>query len=202
MVVGQHAGVGAPLAGTPDDSIALQGFEAGAASTEQKRTGLMAVLEFQPTDNFRSMFDLYYSKFDQDEIRRTLMSGMDTWGGASYSDFSTTALNGDTIVTGGTVDGVHPVALTSLNKRHDEIKAFGWNSQLEFGGGWTAVADLELLEGGPRRAQCRAAGGCRRAGVIARSQRVHRGRTHHAHALGRFRRRQRGAAVGPGGMGT
>lgn len=131
----------APLAGTPADSIALQGFEAGAASTEQKRTGVMAVLEFQPTENFRSMFDLYYSKFNQDEIRRTLMSSMDTWGGTSYSDFSLTALNGDNIVTGGTVDGVHPVALTSLNKRHDEIKAFGWNNQLEFSG-WTAVADL------------------------------------------------------------
>ena len=132
---------GAPLAGTPTGSIALQGFEAGAASTEQKRTGAMAVLEWKPTENVRSMLDLYYSKFDQDEIRRTLMSGMDTWGGASYSDFSTTSMNGDNIVTGGTVDGVHPVALTSKNQRQDEIKAIGWNTQVGLGS-WTAVADL------------------------------------------------------------
>src|SRR5688572_28142785 len=70
---------GAPLAGIPDGNIALQGFEAGAASTEQKRTGLMAVLEWQPNDMVRSMLDVYYSKFDQREVRRTLMSGMDTW---------------------------------------------------------------------------------------------------------------------------
>lgn len=132
---------GSPLQGTPDGSIALQGFEAGAASTEQRRTGAMAVLEFRPTENFRSLLDLYYSKFDQDEIRRTLMSGMDTWGGASYSSVVTTDVNGDEIVTGGTVDGLHPVALTSFNNRQDEVKAIGLNTQLDFGA-WTATADL------------------------------------------------------------
>ena len=132
---------GSPLEGVPEGSIALQGFEAGAASTEQKRTGAMAVLEFRPTENVRSLVDLYYSTFDQDEIRRTLMSGMDTWSGASYSDFSTTSLNGDTIVTGGTVEGLHPVALTSFNNRKDEIMAVGWNTQVDLGA-WTAAADL------------------------------------------------------------
>jgi iron complex outermembrane receptor protein len=132
---------GSPLQGTPDGSIALQGLEVGAASTEQRRIGAMAVLEFRPTENFRSLLDLYYSKFDQDEVRRTLMSGMDTWGGASYSSVVTTDLNGDEIVTGGTVDGLHPVALTSFNDRQDEVKAIGLNSQLEFGE-WTATADL------------------------------------------------------------
>jgi iron complex outermembrane receptor protein len=132
---------GAPLTGVPDGNIALQGFEAGAASTEQKRTGAMAVLEWKPNDSVRSMLDLYYSKFDQREIRRTLMSGMDTWGGASYSSFTTTNVDGDEIVTGGTIDGLHPVALTSLNDRNDEVKALGWNTQLTMGA-WTATADL------------------------------------------------------------
>jgi iron complex outermembrane receptor protein len=132
---------GAPLAGVPDGNIALQGFEAGAASTEQKRTGAMAVLEWKPNDMVRSMLDLYYSKFDQREIRRTLMSGMDTWGGASYSSFTTTDVNGDSVVTGGTIDGLHPVALSSLNDRNDEVKAIGWNTQLTMGA-WTAAADL------------------------------------------------------------
>jgi len=132
---------GAPLNGVPDGNIALQGLEAGAASTEQKRTGVMAVVEWKPIDNVRSTLDMYYSKFSQDEIRRTFMSGMDTWGGTSYSDFSTTSMNGDSIVTGGTADGLHPVALTSFNQRDDEVKAIGWNTQVGFGD-WTAAADL------------------------------------------------------------
>lgn len=137
---------GAPLGGTPDGSIALQGFEAGAASTEQKRTGVMAVLEFRPTDTFHSMVDLYYSKFDQTENRRTLMSDLSTWGGASYSNSQTSDVNGDTLVTGGTIDGVKPVLLTSLNDRQDDIKAIGWNNALELGDNWTAVADLSYSE--------------------------------------------------------
>jgi iron complex outermembrane receptor protein len=136
---------GAPLAGIPEGNIALQGFEAGAASTEQKRTGAMAVLEWQPNDMVRSLLDVYYSKFDQREIRRTLMSGMDTWGGASYSSFTTTSLNGDNIVTGGTVEGLRPVALSSLNDRNDEVKAIGWNTRLSLGS-WTAAADLSWSE--------------------------------------------------------
>lgn len=132
---------GAPLAGTPDGSIALQGFEAGAASTTQRRTGAMAVLEFRPRNNLRSLVDLYYSKFDQNEIRRTLMSGLDTWSGASYSSVETTDMDGDTIVTGGTIEGIRPVALTTLNDRHDEIKAAGWNTEVALGD-WTVTADL------------------------------------------------------------
>jgi iron complex outermembrane receptor protein len=69
------------------------------------------------------------------------MSGMDTWGGASYSSFTTTDVNGDSVVTGGTIDGLHPVALSSLNDRNDEVKAIGWNTQLTMGA-WTAAADL------------------------------------------------------------
>jgi iron complex outermembrane receptor protein len=132
---------GAPLPGIPEGTIALQGFEAGAASTEQKRTGAMAVLEFKPTENVRSTVDLYFSKFDQREIRRTLMSGMDTWGGASYSDFTTTSHEGDDIVTGGTIEGLRPVALTTMNNRDDEVMAAGWNTELRMGD-WTAVADF------------------------------------------------------------
>jgi iron complex outermembrane recepter protein len=127
--------------GVPAGNVALQGFEAGAASAEQKRTGLMAVLEFQPNEMVRSLLDVYYSKFDQREIRRTLMSNMDAWSGATYTDFTTTTLNGDTIVTGGTIEGLRPVALTSKNDRDDEVKALGWNTQLTFNS-WTATADL------------------------------------------------------------
>jgi iron complex outermembrane receptor protein len=132
---------GAPLDGTPDGSIALQGFEAGAASTEQKRKGAMAVIEYQPSDMVRTMLDVYYSRFDQNEIRRSLQSGMDTWGGTSYSNAALTDVNGDNIVTGGTVNGVHPVLLTSHNDRNDDTAAIGWNTQVDFGG-WSAVADL------------------------------------------------------------
>jgi len=132
---------GSPLPGTPDDSVALQGFELGAASSRQKRDGLMGVLEYKPGNGFHSTLDLYYSRFDQTEARRAVTSDMSVWSGASWSGAQTTQVNGDKLVTSGTVNGVNPVALTTFNKRKDDVRAFGWNNELKLAD-WTLVGDL------------------------------------------------------------
>jgi iron complex outermembrane recepter protein len=132
---------GSPLPGTPTDSVALQGFELGAASSRQKRDGLMAVLEYKPGNGLHSTLDLYYSKFDQTEARRTVMSDMSVWSGASWADAQTTVVNGDKIVTSGIVNGAKPVALTTYNKRQDDIRAVGWNNVLKLAD-WKLVGDL------------------------------------------------------------
>ena len=132
---------GSPLAGTPTDSVALQGFELGAASSNQKRNGLMAVLEYKPSADFHSTVDLYYSKFDQTEARRTVMADMSTWAGVSWSNAQTSVVNGDKIVTSGVVNGAKPVALTTFNKRQDDVRAIGWNNELKLAD-WKLVGDV------------------------------------------------------------
>ena len=136
---------GATDPGTPISAVGLQGLEAGAASTKQARTGLMAVLEFKPSDKVHSVVDLYYSKFDQVENRRTLMSDFSSavsgWGGAYYTNPATSTVDGNTIITSGNLIGLHPVDLSTLNKRQDTIKAIGWNLQVATGA-WTTIADL------------------------------------------------------------
>ncbi|MBI3350667.1 MAG: TonB-dependent receptor [Burkholderiales bacterium] len=132
---------GAPLPGVPTDAVALQGFELGAASSRQKRDGLMGVLEYKPNGDFHSTLDLYYSRFDQTEARRTVMSDMSTWSGATWSNATTTNVNGDKIVTGGVVNNTTPVALTTFNKRKDDIRAIGWNNELKLAD-WKLVGDL------------------------------------------------------------
>lgn len=132
---------GAPLPGVPTDAVALQGFELGAASSRQKRDGLMGVLEYKPNAGFHSTLDLYYSKFDQTEARRTVMSDMSTWSGASWSNAQTTNVNGDKIVTSGIVNNTTPVALTTYNKRQDDIRAIGWNNELKLAD-WKLAGDL------------------------------------------------------------
>lgn len=132
---------GSPLPGTPTDAVALQGFELGAASSRQKRDGLMGVLEYKPGNGLHSTLDLYYSKFDQTEARRTVMSDMSVWSGASWSNAQTTVVNGDKIVTSGVVNNTTPVALTTYNKRQDDIRALGWNNELQLAD-WKLVGDL------------------------------------------------------------
>lgn len=132
---------GAPLPGVPTDAVALQGFELGAASSRQKRNGLMGVLEYKPNADFHSTLDLYYSKFDQTEARRTVMSDMSTWSGATWSNAQTSMVNGDKIVTSGIVNNTTPVALTTFNKRQDDVRALGWNNEFKLAD-WKLVGDL------------------------------------------------------------
>lgn len=132
---------GSPLAGVPTDAVALQGFELGAASSRQKRDGLMGVLEYKPNANLHSTVDLYYSKFDQTEARRTVMSDMSTWSGAVWTNAQTSNVNGDKIVTSATVTNATPVALTTYNKRQDDIRAIGWNTELKLAD-WKLASDL------------------------------------------------------------
>ncbi|MGQ3052823.1 MAG: TonB-dependent receptor [Roseateles sp.] len=132
---------GAPLPGVPTDAVALQGFELGAASSRQQRNGLMGVLQYKPNAAFQSALDLYYSKFDQTEARRTVMSDMSTWSGATWTNAQTTNVNGDKIVTSGIVNNTTPVALTTFNKRQDDVRAVGWNSELKLAD-WKLAADL------------------------------------------------------------
>ncbi len=132
---------GAPLPGVPTDAVALQGFELGAASSRQKRDGLMGVLEYKPNADFHSTLDLYYSKFDQTEARRTVMSDMSTWSGATWSNAQTSMVNGDKIATSGIVNNTTPVALTTFNKRQDHVSAMGWNNEFKLAD-WKLVGDL------------------------------------------------------------
>jgi iron complex outermembrane receptor protein len=129
------------LQGTPAGSVALQGFEAGAASTQQIRQGLMSVIEYKPTEDLTTMVDLYYSNFNQTENRRTLMSDFAPWNGTVVTNATTTPYEGNVMWTGGNLSGVKPVDLSTLNKRHDGIFSAGWNTQLKTGE-WTSVLDL------------------------------------------------------------
>ncbi len=131
--------------GTAISAVGLQGMEAGAASTKRIRDGLMAVIEYKPNDNIHQTVDLYYSKFEQIENRRTLMadfsSAVNSWGGSYYTNPTTSVVDGNTFITGGNLIGLKPIDLSTMNKRQDDIKAAGWNLEARLGD-WTGMFDL------------------------------------------------------------
>lgn len=131
----------------------LQGFEAGLSSTSTVRDGLMAVLEYKPSKDFRSQVDLYYSKFDQKASGREFQANlMPDWsgdgtpanpatGGPIYSNVKTALVNGEAIATSGAISNLDPYVVMRYNKREDKIFSLGWNNELKLGK-WTTVADL------------------------------------------------------------
>lgn len=140
---GDTGAFGAPIAGQPENTVALMGAEAWARSRDQKRDGLMAVLEYKPDDNLHSVLDLYYSKFDQTETMRGIMWPQDPWTGNNVflTDAQTTPAGNVDIVTGGTIHNIEPIVRNDSNTREDDLYSAGWNTTYNVDQ-WTATADL------------------------------------------------------------
>jgi iron complex outermembrane receptor protein len=102
---------------------------------ENTRDGLMAAVEFRPSDSYSSIVDFYYSKFDKEELKRGMESGTATFvsgtrdpGTGTYREASFT--------------GFDPVMRNDFNGAEDELLAFGWNQEFKLGDSWTLRTDL------------------------------------------------------------
>jgi iron complex outermembrane receptor protein len=138
---------GAQQPGKPDDAIALQGSEGWVKSRDLTRDGLMGVLEFKPNDTWHSILDLYYSKFEQDELMRGTMWSNDPFftnsegGHVDYANVGLTEKDGYSFVTSGTLTGVQPIVRNDSNLRDDKLYAAGWRNTLSWDP-WTMNIDL------------------------------------------------------------
>ena len=137
-------GTGAYLAGTdngvnglPDDTHAFDGVEAGVASTQAVRDGLLAVLEYKPNKNFHSQIDIFSSQFKQRMNGRELVAYWNNWSNGTTPEWAPLAnANG-----GGAISNLTPFLTMRKNDRDDQVDAIGWNNELKMDK-WTAVADL------------------------------------------------------------
>ncbi len=135
------------IAGLAHDAVALQGFQSSVVSSSLVRDGLMGVLEFKPNDNFHSIVDAYYSRFNRKYAAREFTSVLDSWTawntglpliytGATYTNYY-----GDKVLTGGAASNVDFRHTNRDNSRKDDVYALGWRNELQLGN-WTTVADF------------------------------------------------------------
>ncbi len=117
----------------------IGGLKIQASSTDNVRQGLMGVLEFNASESYSTMLDVYYSKFDKTETTRFLEAGLG-WSGAQLSGATATG----NLNTGGRFTGVRPVLRNDLNEGDDKLWAVGWNHEFRFADAWTARADLSF----------------------------------------------------------
>ena len=100
---------------------------------DNERDGVMGVLEFAPNDSYRTILDVFYSKFDKEEQKRGMEFGA--------------AFNGSTPVAGSTNQrasfiNVNPVIRNDFNAAYDDLFAIGWKHELTLSPNWTAKADI------------------------------------------------------------
>lgn len=126
--------------GYPTDSsgtYAIGGAKLQGTSRDSVRQGLMGVLEFNASEHYSTMLDVYYSKFDKAETTRFMETGL-AWSGATLQNPG--VQNG--IVTTGTFSGVRPVLRNDLNEGNDKLFAIGWNNHFTITDLWSADVDV------------------------------------------------------------
>lgn len=116
---------------------ALAGTESFATSTDNVRDGLMGVVEFKPNDFYSGALDIYYSKFQRDEVTRGLQAGL---GGT----VSNVVVENNIAVSGRVTGAYGPVIRNDLNEREDDVFAVGFKNEFFFDENWTGTADFSL----------------------------------------------------------
>lgn len=121
-----------------DGNLLIGGAKPYVKSNELTRDGLLGVLEYQPDDTFKTSFDAYYSKFDDEQTLRGIEIPL-AWSGAQLQD-GFTVENG--LVTQGQFNGAEVVVRNDFVDREAETIALGWNTEYQISDNWTIEADL------------------------------------------------------------
>jgi iron complex outermembrane receptor protein len=124
-----------------EDVVALKGAEVTASSREQKRDGLMGVIEYRPSKEFRSTVDMYYSEFKQNTTMRGMMWNSHQWSDVTYKDPVVETIGGTRLLVGGKLVNLEPIVRNDYNQRKDKLGALGWNNTFKKDG-WTLIGDL------------------------------------------------------------
>ena len=118
------------------------GFKADVETTAQDRDGVLAVLQFNPSKDFKTTIDVPSSK-GKGSYRRTGMEGAVAFGAGDYDPDGT--LSNATVVggvaTAGTMNNYKGVVRNHMTTYDDSLVSVGLNSSLKLDR-WTTTLDL------------------------------------------------------------
>ncbi len=107
-------------------------------SSELKRDGWLAIVEYKPTERLHTTFDAYYADFEDEQRLRGIELPLQ-WSSASLAA-NPTVENG--FVTKGTFNNVEAVMRNDVNLRTADTFSFGWNTEYQLDKNWSLEADL------------------------------------------------------------
>jgi len=117
----------------------IGGGNAFRSHTDNERNGLMTTLQFRPNQAFETTLDVFYSEFERVENKWGLQYAL-AFGNGSIMDSA--EYRNDTTIN-SQWSNVKPIVVRNdHNSMDDTLLSLGWNSRLEFGDNWTAIADL------------------------------------------------------------
>ncbi len=118
--------------GLADGTWATDGMKALRRTGYTKRDGVMATLQFRPSNTWTSTLDAFHSRAEQEdtanqwEVNTQYNGSFPCDPACVYSDVRTSE-NGS--FAGGTLTGVYPLVRGMYNRREDRISALGWSNE-------------------------------------------------------------------------
>jgi len=125
-----------------DGNLVPGGAKPFVQSNDLDRTGLIGTLEWKPTDNFRTVLDLSYSDFEEEQILRGIEVPL-WWSGTPVTLRDERVVD-DGLIVEGVFEDTRPVVRNDLNRRDADLFTFGLNSRLEFADLWGVETDLSF----------------------------------------------------------
>jgi TonB-dependent receptor len=130
------------ISGVPAGTFISEGIKSVGHSGNNKRDGLMAVVQYRPSKQWDSVLDVYASKFKREETSNQFEVNLGGWNGGYQPGLNyQPAVVENGVLRGGTATGVYPLVRGMYNDREDEIKAAGWANTFKLGS-MTLLADV------------------------------------------------------------
>ncbi|KLD78587.1 TonB-dependent receptor [Xanthomonas hyacinthi] len=125
-------------AGVAPGTYFSDGIKALRRTGNNKRDGVMATVQFRPSNAWTSTFDAFHTEAEQIDTANQFELSL-SGNGEDANDpnailpvFSNVGRNADGSFTGGTISNAYPLVRGMYNKRKDKIDAFGWNNAFNF----------------------------------------------------------------------
>jgi iron complex outermembrane receptor protein len=135
--------------GVGADTFVTDGIKVRSDMGENQRDGAMAAFQWRPSDNFSSVFDVYYTQRKQRDNARSLEVNLGgypapccdgTFPDGTQFGYANPTIVDNTVVAADLLQRV-PLARNFLFKTQDKILALGWNNEW-IAGDWTYTLDI------------------------------------------------------------
>ncbi|MBB4756515.1 TonB-dependent receptor [Xanthomonas campestris] len=132
-----------PRPGVADGVYFSDGIKALRRTGNQKRDGVMATLQYRPSNAWTSTLDAFHTEAEQIDTANQFELNLSNYNGGYTPglNISNVRVNDSNSFVGGTASGVYPLVRGMYNKREDTIDAFGWNNEIS-AGAVKLIADL------------------------------------------------------------
>ncbi|MBR9727135.1 TonB-dependent receptor [Shewanella intestini] len=132
--------------GYPEDANGdkiLGGAKPYVRSSELERDGVMAVFEYVPNEHYRSVVDVFYTKFyDEQILRGAEIPG--AWGGGWANSGTDSISSENGLVTQGIIRDAGILIRNDANTRDANSLSIGWNNEYHINTNWTVEADIAM----------------------------------------------------------